>query len=173
MYPEKYMWKHIFLSQMRKITICKFCKAWTVLPGTPSNGQIQHPPPNFLGFWRLTSSWSGVAGRCLKKINKFGADWEGDVAGFVSEDILLSEIFHQINCQGSNSPSRTQKHVRTSFACRQRDARFFTQMLLNLLACRSIKTAKLYKMPFGSSPPPAERNLSSNSVLLPQVCFGA
>lgn len=34
-------------------------------------------------------------------MNNFGADEGGKVAGFVSEDILLSEIFHQINCQAS------------------------------------------------------------------------
>lgn len=163
------MCKHIFLFRMRKITICKFCKELTVLSGSSSNGQIKRLC-KFWGFWRLTSSWSVVVERSL---NESGADWEGTTAGFVSEDILLSEIFHQKNCQGSNSPSRTQKHVQTSFACRQKDANFFTQILLNLLACRSIKIATLYKMPLGSSPPPAERNSSFNSVLLPQVCFGA
>lgn len=166
------MCKHIFLFQMRKIIICKFHKELTVLSGSSSNGQIKRLH-KFWGFWRLTSLWSVVAGRSLTKINEFGADWEGTMAGFVSEDILLSEVFHQKNCQGSNSPSRTQKHVQTSFACRQKDANFFTQILLNLLACRSIKIATLYKMPLGSSPPPAERNSSFNSVLLPQVCFGA
>lgn len=59
-------------------------------------------------------------------------------------DILLSEIFHQINCQSSNSLSRTAKHVQTSFACRQKDANDFAQNLLNLLACKSVKVAKLY-----------------------------
>lgn len=77
----------------------------------------------------------------------------------------FSEIFHQMNCQGSNSPSRTQKRVQTSFAWRQRDANFFTQILLNLLAGRSIKIAKLYTMPVRSSPPPVEKNSSFNSQL--------
>lgn len=63
-----------------------------------------------------------VAGRMVTKRNKFWADGECKGPGFVSEDILFSEIFHQINCQGSNSPSRTGKHVQTSFACRQWDA---------------------------------------------------
>lgn len=93
--------------------------------------------------------------------------------GFVSEDILLSEIFHWINCQGSNSRSRAGKHVQTSFACRQWDTNCFTQILLNLLACRSIKIAKLYTLPLGSNPPPVERNSSFNAVSLPQVFFGA
>lgn len=112
-----------------------------------------------------------VVGRTLKKINEFEAGWEYKVAGFVSEDILLSEISHQINCQGSNSPSRTDKHVQTSFACRHSDANCFAQILLNLPACRSTQIVKLYTVPLGSNSPPVERNSSFNSISLPQVCF--
>lgn len=76
-----------------------------------------------------------VGRRSLTKINELGV-------GFVSEDILLSEIFHQINCEGSSSPVRMQKHVQTSFVCRQRDAYFSPQAPLNLLALQKHKNSQ-------------------------------
>lgn len=105
-----------------------------------------------------------VVGMTLKKINRFGTGWECKVAGFVSEDILLSETSHQIDCLGLNSVRQTNmfKPVlptdTTANCC-------FTQILLFSATCRSIQIAKLYTLPLGSNPPPVERNSSFQCYL--------
>lgn len=100
-----------------------------------------------------------------KKIDELWAH-EGVQGGWICKWRYFAQWnLSSVTCQGSSSPSRAQKHVQTSSACRQRDVNCFPQILLNLPACRSIKIAKLCTLPLGSNPPPAKRNSCFNFCL--------
>lgn len=159
---EAYSRKHAFLFPMRRIKTFEQSMLKELV--SSAAGHPCQTPYIFLCSWEFNSFWVVVTKKTSEK--EINLEWWDVKSGWVcgwrhlARWNLLSE-----NCQGSSSPSRAQKHVQASSACRQGDVNCFSQILLNLLACRSIKIAKLCTLPLGSNLPPAERNSCFNSCL--------